>query len=211
MALRPATTLLFELYPDATGISVLITPRTEGAVSEDGPAPVSASVSTPDPTPAPLPRRVEPVGATALYQLMNLAASLAEAAGVHDVVELVADQIVPAFGPEGLVLMSVDEGRLRVIGHRGYREEFVERFDGKPLTAPVADAQVLSTGVPVFFPTYEDLRRAHPNAPRYEGRNAWAFLPLIASGRPVGSLILSYERPRPFPSAERRCSPPWPG
>ncbi|WP_406066405.1 SpoIIE family protein phosphatase [Streptomyces sp. NBC_01077] len=203
VALRPATTLLFELYPDATGISVLITPRTEGAVSEDGPAPVSASVSTPDPTPAPLPRRVEPVGATALYQLMNLAASLAEAAGVHDVVELVADQIVPAFGPEGLVLMSVDEGRLRVIGHRGYREEFVERFDGKPLTAPVADAQVLSTGVPVFFPTYEDLRRAHPNAPRYEGRNAWAFLPLIASGRPVGSLILSYERPRPFPSAER--------
>jgi serine phosphatase RsbU (regulator of sigma subunit) len=99
--------------------------------------------------------------------------------------------------------MSVDEGRLRVIGHRGYSDEFVDRFDGKPLTAPVADAQVLSTGVPVFFPTYEDLRRAHPHAPRYEGRNAWAFLPLIASGRPVGSLVLSYARPRPFPSAER--------
>ncbi|MCX5231968.1 SpoIIE family protein phosphatase [Streptomyces sp. NPDC006553] len=256
---RPATSLLFELYPDATGISVLIIPKADGALPHDGPpgpqdgpvpsegsapaaagaagaapgaanvpgsgtapvsrtgpdsatgpgaaadpvssetaaAPASASVPTlPD-------RPAEPVGATAVYQLMHLAASLAEAAGVRDVVDLVADQIVPAFGPEGLVLMSVDEGRLRVIGHRGYSDEFIEHFDGKPLTAPVADAQVLSTGVPVFFPTYEDLVRAHPRAPRYEGRNAWAFLPLIASGRPVGSLVLSYGRPRPFPSAER--------
>ncbi|WP_159041893.1 PP2C family protein-serine/threonine phosphatase, partial [Streptomyces aureus] len=102
-----------------------------------------------------------------------------------------------------LVHAHEDEGRLRVIGHRGYSDEFIVRFDGKPLTAPVADAQVLSTGVPVFFPTYEDLRRAHPQTPRYEGRNAWAFLPLIASGRPVGSLVLSYARQRPFPSAER--------
>ncbi|MCX4986477.1 SpoIIE family protein phosphatase [Streptomyces sp. NBC_00572] len=224
---RSAPSLLFELYPDATGISVLIIPKTEGAVSDAGPAagPGSGFVagsgagadeaSAPDAAPsaddeqAPTPvsaapaRPGEPFGVTALYQLMHLAASLTEAAGVRDVVELVADQIVPAFGPDGLVLMSADEGRLRVIGHRGYSEEFVERFDGKPLTAPVADAQVLSTGVPVFFPTYEDLHRAHPHAPRYKDRNAWAFLPLIASGRPVGSLVLSYGRPRPFPSAER--------
>ena len=46
-------------------------------------------------------------------------------------------------------------------------------------------------------------RRAHPGAERYEGRNAWAFLPLIASGRPVGSLVLTYDQSRPFPPAER--------
>ncbi|WP_435975328.1 SpoIIE family protein phosphatase [Streptomyces sp. Qhu_M48] len=207
---HPATSLLFELYPDETGISVLIFPRAERTAHGSGPAhggdPVPPGAGT---TPGAAPARAappppaEPVGATAVYQLTNLAASLAEAAGVHDVVELVADQTVPAFGPHGLVLMSVDEGRLRVIGHRGYSEEFVESFDGRPLTAPAADAQVLATGVPAFFPTYEDFHRAHPRAPRYEGRNAWAFLPLIASGRPVGSLVLSYDRPRPFPSAER--------
>ncbi|MFJ5137643.1 SpoIIE family protein phosphatase [Streptomyces sp. NPDC088707] len=253
-ALRePATSLLFELYPDETGISVLIIPKADGTPPhggppgpQDGPVPYEGSVPgaatapgtavPPGTAPAPgkgpdaatapgsagasaalppaapafatvptLPKRPgEPVGATAVvYQLMHLAASLAEAAGVRDVVDLVADQIVPAFGPQGLVLMSVDDGRLRVIGHRGYSDAFIEHFDGKPLTAPVADAQVLSTGVPVFFRTYEDLVRAHPLAPHYEGRNAWAFLPLIASGRPVGSLVLSYGRPRPFPSAER--------
>ncbi|WTT12520.1 SpoIIE family protein phosphatase [Streptomyces zaomyceticus] len=195
-----APSLHFDLYPDSTGISVLISPREETPPGEEGAAPGEApapAVHAPPPPPA------EPVGTAAVYQLMHLAASLSEAAGVHDVVELVADQIVPAFGPDGLVLMNVDEGRLRIIGHRGYSEEFVERYDGKPVTAPVTDAQVLATGVPVFFPTYEDLVDAHPHAPRYEGRNAWAFLPLIASGRPVGSLILSYEQPRPFPSAER--------
>ncbi|MFH9728157.1 SpoIIE family protein phosphatase [Streptomyces sp. NPDC017254] len=196
----PEPSLLFELHPDATGISVLISPMGASAASEEGAVPGDGSALAGHSAP---PSPIEPVGAGAIYQLMHLAASLTEAAGVHDVVELVADQIVPAFGPQGLVLMSVDEGRLRIIGHRGYSEEFIERFDGKQLTEPVTDAQVLTTGVPAFFPTYEDLREAHPHAPRYEGRNAWAFLPLIASGRPVGSLILSYRRPRPFPSTER--------
>ncbi|MET9931752.1 MULTISPECIES: GAF domain-containing SpoIIE family protein phosphatase [unclassified Streptomyces] len=221
---QPATCLLFELYPDATGISVHITlvagPSAtgagEGAGREPGAgatAPPGTSgtseaygtsdMSVPSRGPAPPPRHAEPVGAGAVYHLMHMAATLAEAAGVRDVVELVADQIVPAFGPQGLVLMSVDEGRLRIIGHRGYSREFVDRYDGTPLTAPVADAQVLATGVPVFFTSPEDLYRVHPHAPRYEDRSAWAFLPLIASGRPVGSLILSYARPRPFPAAER--------
>ncbi|MFI9121202.1 PP2C family protein-serine/threonine phosphatase [Streptomyces bikiniensis] len=221
---RPATWLLFELYPDATGISVHVTrvagpsaaDEGEGAGRESGagaaappgapaaphPAPFEGSGGTAGGT-APASRPAEPVGAGAVYHLMHLAATLAEAAGVHDVVELVADQIVPAFGPQGLVLMSADEGRLRIIGHRGYSREFVDRYDGTPLTAEVADAQVLATGIPLFFTSPEDLYRAHPHAPRYEDRSAWAFLPLIASGGPVGSLILSYARPRPFPAAER--------
>ncbi|MFC8897675.1 PP2C family protein-serine/threonine phosphatase [Streptomyces cinereoruber] len=223
---RPATRLLFELYPDATGISVHVTRSAgpsatdegEGAGREPGagaaapPGTRAAPHRTPAPPEppeeaaggqAPPSRPTEPVGAGAVYHLMHMAATLAEAAGVHDVVELVADQIVPAFGPQGLVLMSADEGRLRIIGHRGYSQEFVDRYDGTPLTAEVADAQVLATGVPLFFTSPEDLYRAHPHAPRYENRSAWAFLPLIASGRPVGSLILSYARPRPFPAAER--------
>ncbi|MGW9435093.1 SpoIIE family protein phosphatase [Streptomyces sp. NPDC055607] len=236
---RPATWLLFELYPDATGISVHVTrvaepsgagaaappgtaapPTTSGAPGNLGAYEVPGTsgahrtpgtpeaygvsdMSVPSRGPAPPPRQAEPVGAGAVYHLMHMAATLAEAAGVRDVVELVADQIVPAFGPQGLVLMSADEGRLRIIGHRGYSREFVDRYDGTPLTAPVADAQVLATGVPVFFTSPEDLHRAHPHAPRYADRSAWAFLPLIASGRPVGSLILSYARPRPFPGAER--------
>ncbi|QGV76873.1 SpoIIE family protein phosphatase [Streptomyces ficellus] len=196
----PDARLLFQLYPDERGISLHISPAATvssgttppAALAPDAPAPATEGETG-----------QEPMGAMGLYHLTHLAAALAEAAGVRDVMELLADQIVPALGPQGLVLMTVEEGRLRIIGHRGYRPEFVARFDGTPLTAAVANAQVLTTGTPVFFASYEEFRRAHPDAPRHEGRSAWAFLPLTASGRSVGSLILSYDRPRPFPPAER--------
>lgn len=32
------------------------------------------------------------------------------------------------------------------------------------------------------------------------GKQAWAFLPLIISGRPVGVCILSYDSPHTFPA-----------
>ncbi|MFG2873789.1 SpoIIE family protein phosphatase [Streptomyces sp. NPDC048337] len=194
----PDVRLLFRLYPDDRGISLHISPA-------ETPASGAADAAfSPAPTTAPVSHGArEPVGALGLYHLTHLAAALAEAVGVRDVTERLTDQIVPALGPQGLVLMAVEEGRLRIVGHRGYASEFIERFDGAPLTSDVTNAQVLTTGAPVFFPSYEEFRRAHPTAPRHKERNAWAFLPLTASGRPVGSLILSYDRPRPFPPAER--------
>ncbi|MGW7286553.1 SpoIIE family protein phosphatase [Streptomyces sp. NPDC054847] len=184
----PDARLSFELYPDETGLSVHITPA-----AEDGAAPVVQHPTRP----------AEAVNVMALYQLTHLAASLSEAVSVQDVIDLAADQIVPALGPQGLVLMTVDEGRLRVVGHRGYSGEFLEQVDGTPLTADVAGVHVVATGAAEFFPSFDDFRLAHPHAPRYGERSAWAFLPLTASGRPVGSLVLSYDRPRPFPPAER--------
>ncbi|MEU0599891.1 GAF domain-containing SpoIIE family protein phosphatase [Streptomyces sp. NPDC006393] len=184
----PDTPLLFQLYPDGSGISILITPAAQPAATGPG-----QQLRSPD----------EPVSATGLYLLTHLAAALTQAAGVRDVAERVADQIVPAFGPQGLVLMTTEEGRLHIIGHRGYSTDFVHRFDGTPLTSTTPTAHALSTSTPVFFPTFADFQRAYPAAPRYEERNAWAFLPLTVSGRPIGSLVLSYDQPRPFSPAER--------
>ncbi|WP_051838223.1 SpoIIE family protein phosphatase [Streptomyces sp. NRRL F-2580] len=195
----PDVRLFFQLYPDARGISLHISPA---ATVASGAADHAAFA--PSPSTALFPHTAqEPVGALGLYHLTHLAAALAEAVGVRDVAERLADQIVPALGPQGLVLMTVEEGRLRIVGHRGYRPGFIGGFDGAPLTSSVTNAQVLTTGAPVFFSSYEEFRRAHPTAPHHEGRNAWAFLPLTASGHSVGSLILSYDQPRPFPPAER--------
>lgn len=47
------------------------------------------------------------------------------------------------------------------------------------------------------------MRRIYPEAPLVSGKQAWAFLPLIISGRPVGCCVLSYDRPHAFPSEER--------
>ncbi len=181
----PDLPLLFQLYPDDSGISVHITPA---------PPRTATSQATPSD---------ESVGALGLYHLTHLAAALAEAASVQDMADVVADQVVPAFGPQGLVLMLAGEGRLHTIGHRGYSTDFISQFDGTPLTSRTPTAHARATGDAVFFPSFADFRRAYPDAPRYASRNAWAFLPLTASGHSIGSLVLSYDQPRPFPPAER--------
>ncbi len=191
-ALRPpGTWLRFELHPDASGISVRITRAP--APEKEQPAPVV------DRPPAP---------ATAqsgrLYQLLHLAAALTETVAVRDVVELAAHQILPAFGADGLVLSAADAGRLKIIGHHGYEQSVLDRLDGLPVDTGLTPAgQVLADGVPCFFGSPDDMAARYPQAPRISGKQAWAFLPLTISGRPVGCCILSYDHPRTFGADER--------
>ncbi|MFB7088229.1 SpoIIE family protein phosphatase [Streptomyces sp. NPDC056296] len=183
----PETWLAFELYPDATGISVRIAP---GGPAED--IPPSPSVPTAGPS-----------RATVLYHLMHLASTLTEAVGVQDVVEQTADQLLPALGAQAMVLMTAEGGRLKILGHRGYRAELMDRFDAVPLSSDIPGANVLARGVPDFFASFAELRRAYPTTVHEDGMAAWAVLPLIASGRPIGSLLLAYKRPHVFPPGER--------
>ncbi|MEU0592411.1 SpoIIE family protein phosphatase [Streptomyces ardesiacus] len=183
----PDTWLTFELYPDATGLSVRILPG-----SQDTDAFPARSVAASGPS-----------RATVLYHLMHLASTLTEAVSVPDVVEQTADQLMPALGAQGMVVMVPEDGHLKIVGQRGYRPELLEHFDGMPLSSAVPGADVMATGVPGFWPTYGELREDYPAMPHEDGMAAWAVLPLIASGRPIGSLLLSYRRPHVFPPGER--------
>ncbi|WMX43953.1 SpoIIE family protein phosphatase [Streptomyces roseicoloratus] len=188
-ALRPPDTWLsFQLYPDASGISVHIAPTA---------APERPEVHRPPPPFAEL------AGVASLYHLMHLAAALTETVGVKEVVDLVGDQIVPAFGPRALALLAAEEGRLHVVGHRGYTDELMDRFDAEPLTSRTPAVQVLNTGAPGFYASFEELRRDYPAAVHVDGMASWAFLPLIATGRVVGTLVLGYDQAHPFPPGER--------
>lgn len=83
----PGHWLDIHLYPDASGISARILPS-----GEQPPAPAEPVRSS---------RSVAPARAGRLYQLTHLAAALTEVVGVQDVIDLVADQIMPAFGAQG--------------------------------------------------------------------------------------------------------------
>ncbi|MFF5981930.1 SpoIIE family protein phosphatase [Streptomyces olindensis] len=190
VALRPpGEWLSFRLYPSTTGLSVRIT--RSRAVSE-----MNRAAPPPDGKPSRL---------VTMSQVLDLASALTEAVGVQDVVQLVADEIAPAVGSQALVVLGSRANRLRVLGHRGYRDaHVVERFDGMPLTEPTPGTQVLRTGVPAFFESQEQLERLYPaRAVTPDGFAAWAYLPLIAQGRPVGTCVLSYAEPHPFPTEER--------
>ncbi|WP_443051076.1 SpoIIE family protein phosphatase [Streptomyces sp. JV185] len=186
----PDQWLSFQLHPDASGISIRIAP-----------APTARAENTPEARRAASP--ATPNRARYFYYLLHLAATLTEAVGVQDVVDRVPRQIMPAFGVQALALMTAEEGRLRIIGHRGYRTDLMDRFDAAPLTSHTPAARVLATSVPAFYATFADLKRAYPSAVLQDDMAAWAFLPLIASGRTVGSMVLAYDRPHPFTTEER--------
>ncbi len=181
----PDRALCFRLYPDGSGVSVRLTPATRQTA------------------PAQAPSSGESVGAMGLYHLTHLAAALAEAATVQDVADVAADQVVPAFGPQGLVLTVAQGNRLTIVSHRGHSAELINRFDGTPVTSDTPTAHARQIGAPVFFPTFADFQRAYPGAPRYDTRSSWAFLPLTTSGHRIGSLALSYDQHRRFDPAER--------
>ncbi|SED68048.1 SpoIIE family protein phosphatase [Streptomyces sp. PAN_FS17] len=191
-ACRPPNHWLdIHLYPDGSGISARIVPA-------------GGSHAPPSPAPRRSTHTVAPARAGRLYQLAHLAVGLTEVVGVQDVVDLVADQIMPAFGAQGLVLSTAEAGRLRITGHRGYAAETIRRLDGLPLDTTFTPAgQALGSGIPAFFASPEEMRRTYPEAPLVSGKKAWAFLPLIISSRPVGVCILSYDSPHEFPAEER--------
>ncbi|KOX02323.1 phosphatase [Streptomyces sp. NRRL B-1140] len=188
-ALRPPDQpLTFQLYPDTSGISVRVLPSAEPT----GHAPPAGA----------RPPVAAPTGR--LYQLVHLAAVLTEVVTVRDLVALIAHQILPAFGAQGLVLSGVEAGRLKITGHHGYPADVMDRLDALSLDTDLTPAgQVLASGAPAFFADPGELAASYPDAPQISGKQAWAFLPLIISGRPVGCCILSYTRPHTFTSDER--------
>ncbi|MEU0374858.1 SpoIIE family protein phosphatase [Streptomyces sp. NPDC006283] len=206
VALRPPQDwLLFRLHPSRSGISVQVTPA--DATAQD--TPLGARRDAPQDVPPDAPvvggPWGRPVRLVAISQLLDLASALTEAVGVSDVVELVADEIMPAAGSSALVMLGPDGGRLRVLGQRGYDDpRVVDRFDGMLLTARTPGAHALATGVPSFFETREQLERLYPaRVATPDGMAAWAYLPLIASGRPVGTCVLGYAQPHRFSTDER--------
>ncbi|MGW3028067.1 SpoIIE family protein phosphatase [Streptomyces sp. NPDC001221] len=186
----PDRWLAFELYPDASGVSVRISPAGPGGTFPAAP-------------PRTGPSQGQPIGLGEVYRVLHLAAALSEALGVGDVVDLVTEEMLPAFGARTVALLAAQDGRMRVIGCRGYSPGLLEQFDGAPLTLPAPAVRVLATGVPSFFATFEELSHAYPPAPRQDDLHAWAFLPLIASGHPVGSCVFAFDRPHPFPDQQR--------
>lgn len=194
----PDEWLVFSLHPGAQGMTGWAAPVRQPvpagtgpgtAVAEEGPP---ASLSSPPAAPR--------LGA--LYRVLQLGSALTGAVTAREVFDAVADQLLPAFGGQTLAIAVVEERRLRLLAQRGYSERFLARFEGTPLHArlPVTDA--LASGAPLFVESPEELLETYPGILVGQS-NSWAFLPLIASNRPVGACMLGFDDVHRFPDEER--------
>ncbi|MEU5592673.1 SpoIIE family protein phosphatase [Streptomyces sp. NPDC020298] len=156
--------------------------------------------------PGPSPGTRPLAGAERSVRMGELTAALAEAVTTRDVVEAVAGFVLPPFGADGLVFQLLEGSHLKVVGAAGYSQEFLSLVDGIPLTAHAAFHDVVHTRTPRFIGSmgelngrYSTLRHVHQESPK----GAWAFLPMLASGRVIGLCVVSFGEPRSFTDDER--------
>ncbi|WP_234363607.1 SpoIIE family protein phosphatase [Streptomyces sp. TN58] len=142
-------------------------------------------------------------GASTLYRPVALAIALTEAVTARQVSAVVTEELLPAFGGRQLAIYLLDERHLHLAWETGFPRGFLNRFDGVALDVRLPGVETLTTGRPLFFESMQRLAAAYPGIPLDADVGARAFLPLIASGRPVGSCILGFDAPRGFSPEER--------
>ncbi|MFB7501473.1 SpoIIE family protein phosphatase [Streptomyces sp. NPDC056161] len=150
----------------------------------------------------------EVASAERTVRMGELTAALAEALTSHDVVEAVADYVMPPFGADGLIVYSLEGGRVYVVGSTGYPKEYLDMvLHGLPLTEHAPAPDVLRAGTPLFVETRAECRRLWPTwrGSRLSPMEAWVFLPLIASGRSIGVCVVAFRRPRSFRDKQERA------
>ncbi|MCW8381812.1 SpoIIE family protein phosphatase [Streptomyces justiciae] len=138
-----------------------------------------------------------------LYRPIVLAIALTEAVTARQVSAVVMRELLPAFGGRRLALYLLQDRHLFLAWESGFPPGFLAPFDGVGLDAQLPGVETLTTGRPLFFDSMEQLSAAYPGIPLDATEGARAFLPLIASGRPVGSCILGFDRRRSFSGEER--------
>lgn len=156
--------------------------------------------------PAPVdeaPPAVQAVSLAPVYRPIALAIALSEAMTARQVSEVVTRELLPAFGGRRLAIFLLHERRLQLAWESGFPEGFLARISGSGLDVPLPGARTLTTGRPLFYESMEHLSAAYPGMRLESDQGARAFLPLIASGRPVGTCIIGFDRPRPFTGEER--------
>ncbi|GAA5020433.1 SpoIIE family protein phosphatase [Kitasatospora paranensis] len=212
----PDRWLAFSLHPDTNGVTGAVTPSGpphspsagSGAAAEsrestgDPPGSGPGHPTPGDPTPGLPTARAAPARLGAIHRVLQLGSALTEAVTVDEVCEVVGDQLMPAFGGQHLAIYVIDEGRLQLLFHTGHHDRFLHWLEGRPLDTPLPGTEVPTSSTPRFVESRQDPTGPHP-ALSMDGVGAWAYLPLIASNRPVGTCILGFDELHHFTTRDR--------
>ncbi|SFH20240.1 SpoIIE family protein phosphatase [Streptomyces mirabilis] len=194
--------LTMSVYPGPGSLTCKLIPM--GRVADTTEAPEAAPLhGRPVADGSGIPEPATAITTTARYRPVVLAMALTEAVTARQVSETVMRELLPAFGGRRLAIYLLQDRRLYLAWETGFPQGFLAPFDGVGLDAKLPGVETLTTGRPLFFESMPQLAAAYPGIPLDAKEGARAFLPLIASGRPVGSCILGFDRPRGFSTEER--------
>ncbi|WP_406251092.1 SpoIIE family protein phosphatase [Streptomyces cyaneofuscatus] len=138
--------------------------------------------------------------------LLDAGRALAEARSTKEVLRVAASLSMPGFSPDGLAVFGSAGERLTIIGHHGQSPGEEDPFTDMPLDTDYPAAEVVRTGRAIYLPSPEEYRRRYPATwplARRFGRQSWAYLPLVSSGRTMGAWMAGFQNPVGFSPDER--------
>jgi GAF domain-containing protein/PAS domain-containing protein len=133
--------------------------------------------------------------------LESVTAALVAASTTAQVYAALGSVLRPSAGGQGLALLLRQEQSLQLAYHAGYEPEVVARLQELPMDHPYPATVAGRTGRAVYLTSLERFHAVQPDhhaAVPPGQRQAWAFLPLIAGGDVLGTLVVGYREPRDF-------------
>ncbi|MFB7666069.1 SpoIIE family protein phosphatase [Kitasatospora sp. NPDC056138] len=139
--------------------------------------------------------------------IKEAARALSEAVTVRDVARVFTELPLPGLPPDGLLLASLEAGRLQILGASGYAPEAIRPYDRSLLGPAHPAAEAIRNRAPVFIASRDEYLDRYPEAwtriAPSNPRSAWAFLPLVASGRAIGVCVVAFDDDRELDADER--------
>ncbi|MFF4525156.1 SpoIIE family protein phosphatase [Streptomyces bluensis] len=139
-------------------------------------------------------------------QVAELTAALAKATTSQDVVDAVAQRVLPPFDAVGLVVQAIEGNQLLAIGVVGYADDFLGLLNSRSTAATLPGWSVIASGEPAFLSSPEEYAAYapdHADLPGIGHKQAWAFMPLTVSDHTFGVCAVSWDRPRRLTADER--------
>ena len=137
--------------------------------------------------------------------IKETARALSDAVSVRDVARVFTELPLPGIPPDGLVLAVLENGRIQVQRSIGYRDG-AQAPNHIPIDADHPATDALRTRTPVFIGSPQEYQERYPEAwplAQQTDRCSWVFLPLVASGRPLGVCVISFDENRELDTEDR--------
>ncbi|MER6093427.1 SpoIIE family protein phosphatase [Streptomyces bluensis] len=151
-------------------------------------------------------RAADRAAAERAARIAELTAALAKATTSQDVVDAVAQRVLPPFDAVGLMVQAIEGDRLLGVGAVGYAEGFLDRVNSRATAHTSPSWSVVASGEPAFLSSPEEYAAYapdHADLPGIAHKQAWAFMPLTASDHTFGVCVVSWDRPRLLTADER--------
>ncbi|MBV8692099.1 MAG: GAF domain-containing protein [Actinobacteria bacterium] len=142
-----------------------------------------------------------------LARLQGLANALALAVTPEDVAEVVLTEAIPELGAglRAIWVLDDDGASLRLLRQHTLEHGLAEQYHSMPLDANLPLPEAVRTHQLVEINSWEDRDARYEQIRGLEADSrAWAAIPLVAEGRPLGGIVLGFQEERQFTDNERR-------